>query len=79
MMAMKQFLRQHESGIVADDKTPTTILIDLGVGERGEQRKQALLALAEAKGHEWGGRPSIGKLIVALADSELKKEKENGG
>ena len=76
MMAMKQFLRQHESGIVADDKTPTTILIDLGIGERGERRKQALLDLAQADGHEWGGRPSIGRLIVALADEQIERQNE---
>ena len=56
----------------------TTILIDPGQGDRGEQRKQALLDLAESKGHEWGGKPSIGRLIVALADAEIERQKGEG-
>jgi len=55
----------------------TTILIDLGIGERGELRKQALLSLAEKDGHKWGGRPSIGRLIVQLADDEIERKGAN--
>ena len=57
-------------------ETPTTILIDLGIGERGEQRKQALLDLAKRENHEWGGKPSIGRLIVAMADDEIERQNE---
>ncbi len=44
------------------------ILIDLGQGERGEQRRAALEEMAMEYGYEWGGNPSIGRLVVALAD-----------
>jgi len=61
---------------MTDTTTTTTILIDLGIGERGERRKQALLDLAEREGHEWGGKPSIGRLIVAIADDEIERQNE---
>jgi len=58
------------------EPTPTTILIDLGIGIKGERRKQALLDLAERENHEWGGKPSIGRLIVAMADDEIERQNE---
>jgi len=51
-----------------------TILIDLGDGEKGQRRKAALLAIAERAGYEWGGKPSIGRMICAMADAEIKRQ-----
>mgnify|MGYP001278166496 CR=1 FL=1 len=46
--------------------------IHLGTGVEGEFRRQALEALAVEAGCEWGGKPSIGRYIVALADAKLR-------
>lgn len=48
--------------------------IHLGLDEQGQQRKEALEQIAAREGHFWGGKPSIGRWLVALADKEL----ENG-
>lgn len=45
--------------------------IHLGSGEQGRQRKAALEQIAANEGHVWGGKPSIGRWLVALADSKL--------
>lgn len=50
----------------------TKILIYLGSGEKGTQRKGALEQLAADHGFFWGNEPSIGRLIVALADGEME-------
>lgn len=44
--------------------------IHLGSGEEGQRRRDALEAMAAAGGHFWGGKPSIGRWLVALADRE---------
>ena len=45
--------------------------IDLGKGERGEQRRAALEEMAQERGLTWNNKPSIGRLIVALADEQI--------
>lgn len=54
-------------------KNKTVITIDLGTGERGELRKQALEAQAALAGHTWNGKPSIGRWMTAMADEWLEK------
>jgi len=45
--------------------------IHLGTGAEGRRRLQALRAEAAAQGLYWGGQPSVGRLVVALADELL--------
>jgi hypothetical protein len=52
----------------------TTINIHLGDGNRGMRRKHALERLASEAGYEWGGNPSVGRWLCALADEKLKEE-----
>lgn len=49
--------------------------VHLGKGEEGERRKLALEHLAAREGHLWGGEPSIGRWLVALADQEINEPK----
>lgn len=49
-----------------------TFTIHLGSGDLGQQRREALQALAAEKGHYWGGEPSIGRWFVALADERIE-------
>jgi len=55
--------------------TTTNILpgIDLGKGERGEQRRAALEQMAHEGGYIHGFKSSIGRMIVALADEQIAK------
>lgn len=46
--------------------------IRLGTGEVGRKRRAALEAIAMRSGHEWNGRGSLGKLLIALADGDEK-------
>ena len=55
----------------------TWLGVDLGQGERGQRRKAALLALAQASGYYWGGKPSIGRFICYLADSEIETQERS--
>lgn len=45
--------------------------VHLGKGEEGQRRREALETMAAAAGHFWGGKPSIGRWLVAMADKEL--------
>lgn len=47
--------------------------IHLGTGEQGVARRRVLEGLAEEAGYTWGGKPSIGRWLVALADEEIKQ------
>jgi len=47
--------------------------IHLGQGAEGQRRKEALEKIAALAGYTWGGKPSIGRWLVALADKELGK------
>lgn len=46
--------------------------VHLGTGEIGVARRKALEAVAAEAGHFWGGKPSIGRWIVAVADEKRK-------
>lgn len=50
------------------------VRIELGAGEKGERRKEALKKLAFEAGFEYRGVGSIGKYICAIADGELGKQ-----
>lgn len=50
--------------------------IHLGKGQEGQRRKEALESLAVEAGHFWGGQPSIGRWLVALADERLRSGQE---
>jgi hypothetical protein len=49
--------------------------VHLGKGREGEQRKLALEHIAAREGHLWGGEPSIGRWLVALAAREIREPK----
>ena len=53
---------------------PDTIRLNihLGTGAKGLRRLQALRKEAAAQGFYWGGQPSVGRLVVALADELLR-------
>lgn len=42
--------------------------IHLGSGEEGTARRRALEKIADEAGYTWGGRPSIGRWLIATAD-----------
>ena len=46
--------------------------IHLGSGAKGIARRKALEAMAIELGYVWGGRPSMGRMIIALADHKLR-------
>lgn len=46
--------------------------VHLGKGEEGQRRRDALEAMAAEAGHFWGGKPSIGRWLVAMADKLLR-------
>lgn len=48
--------------------------VHLGTGPEGRRRRQALENLAADAGHFWGGKPSIGRWLVALADEHAEEE-----
>lgn len=50
--------------------------IHLGTGAQGAKRRKALESLAKEAGYTWGGKPSVGRWLVALADEKTKLEKE---
>lgn len=50
--------------------------IHLGTGMQGAKRRKALESLAKEAGYTWGGKPSIGRWLVALAEEKTKLEKE---
>lgn len=52
----------------------TQIRIDLGQGERGERRRIALEQIATERGFAWNNKPSIGRLIVAMADEQIAQD-----
>lgn len=52
---------------------PIVITVHLGIGEQGELRKQALLAMAALAGHTYDGNASIGRWLVSQADNWLEK------
>lgn len=52
---------------------PIVITVHLGIGEHGELRKQALLAMAALAGHTYDGNASIGRWLVAQADKWLER------
>lgn len=45
--------------------------IHLGKDAEGQRRKEALERLAAQAGHFWGGKPSVGRWLVALADAAV--------
>jgi len=51
------------------------IRIDLGKGERGQQRRAALEQMARDKGIEWGGYPSIGRMVKNMVDEYIERRK----
>jgi len=48
------------------------ISIHLGTDDQGQQRKAALEKLAEKYGLTWNDGPSIGKLVVSIADGKIE-------
>jgi len=52
---------------------PITITHHLGTGEQGRTRKASLLKLAEMGKHIYNGKPSIGRMLVAMADEGWTK------
>jgi len=52
------------------------ISVHLGAGVQGEQRKIALEKIAEKFGYFFNNKPSIGKLMVAIADHQITTAKE---
>jgi len=53
------------------------ISIHLGDDERGAARKAALERLAQQFGVYWNGEPSIGRLIVEIAEGHIKLQEVN--
>lgn len=51
------------------------ISVDLGNPAIGALRKAALERLAAEAEHEWGGSPSIGRWLTALADQKIEGDK----
>lgn len=55
-----------------------TITAHLGTGDEGRARKAALRKLAERGKHFYNGVPSVGRMLVAMADeAESKPEPRN--
>lgn len=50
--------------------------VHLGTGPEGRRRRQALEQLAAEAGHFWGGKPSIGRWLVAMADAQADEQRE---
>lgn len=48
------------------------ISVDLGKGEHGRKRLAALKRIAQEHGFTWGDGPSVGRLIVSIADGGTK-------
>lgn len=48
--------------------------VHLGTGPEGRRRRLALEKLAAEAGHFWGGKPSVGRWLVALADEHAEEE-----
>lgn len=53
------------------------ISIHLGDDEKGAARKAALERLAQQFGVYWNGEPSIGRLIVEIAEGHIKLQEAN--
>lgn len=53
--------------------------IHLGSGADGEKRQKNLNALALQLGFQWGEKPSVGRLVCALADAYEVALLENQG
>lgn len=49
--------------------------VHLGSGEEGEERKAALESMANHADCTWGGRPSIGRWLIAMADFFRKHQR----
>jgi DNA-binding Xre family transcriptional regulator len=53
---------------IDSDESSIHISVYCGYGEQGERRKWALEQLAAANGFIYHGRPSVGRMVVALAN-----------
>lgn len=64
---------EHEAARRATDYAIGAVVLQpvhLGTGEQGKRRKIALEKKAAAAGFFWGGKPSIGRWLISLADAE---------
>lgn len=53
------------------------VRIHLGDLDQGERRRAALERMAARRGCLYKGKPSIGKLVILLADEEIERAEQD--